>query len=167
MFHNRTGVYAIIVPDKDDKSGKLKRLIYNDREGPPCVEIHDLVVGNFGTVGYIATLPTDNKQHLLLNHKPGNPYNGIGQLTFSPDGQRYMHAAATKLNGREQLVIVVDGKEQPPIDSIRNGLLTFSPDSQHFAYAAKLDGKWRVIVDGTPQAAFDDIQGRFIDFANR
>ncbi|MCA9176611.1 MAG: SEL1-like repeat protein [Planctomycetales bacterium] len=166
LFHNRTGVYAIIVPDKDDKSGKLKRLIYNDREGPPCVEIHDLVVSNFGTVGYIATLPTDNKQHLLLNHKPGNPYNGIGQLTFSPDGQRYMHAAATKLNGREQLVIVVDGKEQPPIDSIRNGSLTFSPDSQHFAYAAKLDGKWRVIVDGTPQAAFDDIQGRFIDFAN-
>lgn len=74
------------------------------------------------------------------------PYNAVGPLIFSPDGERVAYAA-TKSGDR--LFVVVDGESGKEYDDV--GGLVFSPNGKRIAYAAtESSGKWRVMVDGKP-----------------
>jgi Tol biopolymer transport system component len=81
----------------------------------------------------------------------GAEYDGIGPLSFSPDGKRVAYVA---MKGEKSLV-VVDGQPGAEYDGI--GTLSFSPDGKRIAYGAKKDEKWLVVVDGHAGAQYDGI----------
>ena len=82
-------------------------------------------------------------------------YDGIGLITFSPDGKR---AAYQAKKGSAQL-LVADDREGPEFEEVGNPV--FSADGKHLAYRVKKTGKWSVLVDGAPGAEFA------ADFGNR
>ena len=94
--------------------------------------------------------------HVGLNGARGKPYQGIGTLELSPDGQHIAYSAFDKNGWR----MVHDGEEGMIVDEI--GTPVFSPDSRHFAYDAKVGEEWVLVVDGKtkgtgqPQYSFHD-----------
>lgn len=82
-------------------------------------------------------------------------HDGIGDLTFSPDGERFAYRAQA---GESQFV-VIDDQEGDKFDGTGQGSLCFSPDSRRVAYAAMSGGRWSVVVDGQPQGDYDGLAG--------
>lgn len=53
--------------------------------------------------------------------------------------------------------VVVDGRAGPHFDAVGVELLRFGPKGRRIAYPAMRDGRWHVIVEGRPSAAYDGI----------
>ena len=59
--------------------------------------------------------------------------------------------------------LVVAGQRQPVCEDTGEAL--FSRDGKRLAYLAKKDGKWRVVVDGAEQKAYDAIGAGTLRFS--
>lgn len=82
------------------------------------------------------------KSRMVLDGVKGNWYDGIYDLTFSPDSRRLAFRAE---RGTKHL-IVVDGKETNEYDRIFSDL-RFSPDGRRCTFSAERDNKRCVVVD--------------------
>lgn len=70
----------------------------------------------------------------------------VGTLAISPDGG---HLAFLAINKKGDVVVVVDGSEVGPFDSVRRRSPIFSQDSKSFAFAATHGvGRDNVVVNG-------------------
>ena len=88
---------------------------------------------------------------MIVDGKEGKPYDGLGDLIFSPDSQRVAYGAQLG----DKVFVVVDGKEGKQYDDA--GRLIFSPDSQRVAYRAGVGDKQFVVVDGKEGQPYDGI----------
>jgi hypothetical protein len=84
-----------------------------------------------------------DRYRLALDHCPGPPFEGLGDIAFSPDGERLAYAAAD--GGRWR--IVADGALGPALDGVFARTLRFDSEGVHLAYVAAVAGGARVFVD--------------------
>jgi hypothetical protein len=78
---------------------------------------------------------------------PPKRYDGVTDVTFSPDGSRHAYAAEEQGRGR----VVVNGAEGPVFDRVVEP--RFSPDGASLVYRARQEGKrFLVVADGEGKA---------------
>lgn len=77
-------------------------------------------------------------------------------MKFSADGTRFAYAGRLPEGGE---CYVIDGEVQGPYERADIKTLDFSADGKRLIYAVKAEGKWRLYLDGQPQAAYDFIAG--------
>ena len=97
-----------------------------------------------------------SQRFVVLDGKPGAKHEAVykGTLTFSPDSGRLAYFAGKG----GMAVAVLDDVEGSPHRDAMVSTLRFSPDGTKLAYAAQLEsGKWAIVVNGKPGAAFDYI----------
>ncbi|MBK8254267.1 MAG: hypothetical protein IPK82_16565 [Polyangiaceae bacterium] len=80
-------------------------------------------------------------------------YDGVGALVWSEDSRHL--ACAVEEKGRWR--VVLDGKEQPSVESIRARSLILSAEGDHLVYAADEDGAVVVIVDGVKSLRYQSV----------
>lgn len=86
---------------------------------------------------------------LVVDGKPGAPYEYISAYLFSSDGKQYAYVA-----GDEKKKFVVHGDvEQDPYDLL--GIPTFDPTARRLAYQAQKGDKWLVVDNRKKGPAFD------------
>jgi Tol biopolymer transport system component len=138
---------------EEDKAAPM-----NGKEGPGHKDVnHKPSSPDEKRFAYIAT-DDKGKKFVVVNGQPLKPYEGIGSMTFSPDGKRVAFTA--KRDGKA--MVVCDGKEGPHYPEVFYPM--FSPDGKSLAYWARSAHlkKWFVIWDekemtqlnGEPQLAF-------------
>lgn len=93
--------------------------------------------------------------YVIVDGRRGTPLYDVGDLVFSPDGQRVAYAAQVEKNG--PWFVFLDNEKQGPYETIGDGSLRFSPDGTRLAYAAKANGRWGAVVDGRPGEPHDGI----------
>lgn len=105
-----------------------------------------------------------NAQWLALDGHTSRAYRYIAadDLAFDSGGRRFAFAAETS-ERPERWAVVTDFVEGPSWDGVAG--LRFGPGGRHLVYAA-LDGHhWRMVVDGTPEAPFDEVDVESITFS--
>lgn len=152
---NRDGAHLAFVARKGNTpafgvvvDGVMGERNVDPNDGPPVFSPD----GN--RLAYVAQEGT--QRYVILDGKPGPKYEAVykGTLTFSPDSRRLAYIA--RKGGKA--IAVVDGIEGGSYKDLLTSTLRFSPDGTKLAYAAQLEsGKWAVVVDGQPKAAFDYI----------
>ncbi len=88
---------------------------------------------------------------LVVDGKPGKPYDSIGQILFSPDGR----SLAYKVRAAGTQMVVRNGREGRIFDRVGDGTLVFSPNSQRLAYVAKAGRNSCVVVDEKRRHRYD------------
>ncbi|MBN2477525.1 MAG: PD40 domain-containing protein [Pirellulales bacterium] len=133
-------------------------LVVNQREQGPYDRVGPPVFSpNSRRLAHVALLP-DGKRVVVVNNKPGKPYDEIfdGAIVFGGDGSRL--AYGVRLG--QQWHIVLDDQEGGPFDYLgsRTGI-RFSPDGRRMAFAAYSAEKrqWSVVVDQQPQPAYENL----------
>lgn len=113
--------------------------------------VSDLTVSSDGsTVSYVATNGTEDR--VVINQQAGPKFDLAMILGFCPGSNRLIYLGQN--SGKENLV---DGaKVSKQYDFVR-GPGCFSKDGKHFAVTAILGEKYRVLVDGREDPAYDDI----------
>jgi len=124
--------YMVVV---DGKEGKL----YDDIDFSSHVFSPDS-----SQCAYIAK--SNTKSMYVINGVEHKAYARVGDIRFSPDGQRHAYPAAI---GNNQTAYVVDGKENRIYRDITYKA-AFSPNSKHLAYIAQRrdNRKCVLVVDG-------------------
>lgn len=90
-----------------------------------------------------------HKARVVMDKKPGPWYDGIDDLSFSPDGSRWAYRAAVQ--GKQ--VVVADNIQSPSFDFVIKGRgLVFSPDARHLAFAAVRGETGYLVLDGKAKA---------------
>jgi hypothetical protein len=103
---------------------------------------------------HVAYAVADGDRHrLALDHCAGEAYDGIGEIVFSPDGERLAYAAALASRWH----VVVDGQRGPALRSVFAHTLRFDRDGAHVAYVAEVEGGARVFVDQTSGPLLDAV----------
>ena len=113
-----------------------------------------------------AVVPTpDGKCKLWLDGKFGPVYDQIRhavkgaynprEIRFSPDGKRLAYTA--RKDGK--WVVIVDGKESVPYDSVREPYFSF--DGKHIFYVAYCNNKSVVVIDGKESPAYHGVETHF------
>jgi WD40 repeat protein len=94
---------------------------------------------------YVASEGEGNKAKVMvvLNGTPGEPYDRVSALTFSPDSNHLAYIAADANKER----VVLDGSPGPAFDSIDPYFLRFTPSGQLY-YRAERHGKMVLMLDG-------------------
>ncbi len=87
-----------------------------------------------GTSAFIVY--SDDKDQVVINGKKQKKYDGIANLTFSPDGKKFAYTAQIK----DKQFIVSNRGEHEKFAGIK-GTHLFSPDSSKLAYIAFSDPK--------------------------
>lgn len=77
-------------------------------------------------------------------------------MKFSADGSRFAYAGRLAEAGE---CYVIDDETLGPYERADLNTLDFSADGKRIMYAVKAEGKWRLHLDGQPQAAYDYIAG--------
>jgi Tol biopolymer transport system component len=133
-------------------------VVLDGREGPRYEMVAGLAFGGGGRqLAYAAGRGT--KQMLVVDAgPPGKPdpkeyrtYDGLGDITYSPDGRRL---AITVLSGG-QWHAVINGKEGAGYDG--TSPIIYSPDSQHTAYVAGRKRQQFLVVDGVEGPPLDGV----------
>jgi hypothetical protein len=92
----------------------------------------------------------DGKNRVVVNGRPGEPYDWIGwPPAMSEDGSVLAYAARL---GTEQFCVVGD-RRGPAYRSVAHPVI--SPDGKHVAYAAEDDRGAFVVMDGRPGPVFE------------
>jgi len=103
-------------------------------------------------LAYVAS-PDGQSWHLVHNGKPGEAFDAISHVTFSPDSRRLAYAAKT--GGKWHLV--EDGDRGPGYTNIKR--IRFGPDSERLVYVARDDNGAFVVLDGEKGEVFDYVPG--------
>ena len=88
---------------------------------------------------------------LVVDGQEQGRYEGLGDIVFSPDSQRWACVALTSPGA----FWIVDGQAQPQYENV-SGLI-FSPNSQRWAHAADVDKRQSVILDGQELMKYDAV----------
>lgn len=91
----------------------------------------------------------ENRMRMVVDGKPGNPFDAIGAYLFSMDGKRYAYVAQ-KDDGQ---MIVQGDVEHDLYDAI--GIPMFDRGGRHLAYQAQKGSKWHIVKDRQAGPAFD------------
>jgi len=86
---------------------------------------------------------------LVLDGKELHKYSDVFMFgfKFSPDSKRYAFIAGAYAYGKKNKnIVVVDGKDYGPYDSVDS--VSFSRDSKSFSFRASDDNKWFIVVNG-------------------
>ncbi len=94
--------------------------------------------------GYIARL--DRRYVAVVNGEVSQPYVGLVDLTFSPDGKHYAYAASE--NGKDWFAVLDGRRVGQPYDEVWKP--TFGFDGKELVYYAKASGQ-SLIVRGNGQ----------------
>lgn len=94
-----------------------------------------------------------DKQVVIRDGLPGPPYDWVGEVAFSADGESLAYEAK---NGREQ-VMVLDDREWPLKAVVVHDSIRVSPDHKRLALAARHQDKWQAMVDARPDPPVDFI----------
>jgi hypothetical protein len=98
---------------------------------------------------------------VVVDGVPGPVFEAVTPPVFAPRGSRLWHMG---LRARRP-VVVVDGKEDPPLIDLAAPGPVWSPDGRHLGYAAlKADGK-RIVIDGKDGAVFKRIEAGSLRFS--
>lgn len=81
----------------------------------------------------------------------------VGRVLFSPDGRRVAVGVQRAKDGK--MVVVVDGKDGPPVDEIFSADMQFSPDGKRLAYRVRVGEKQAYVVDGAVGPPQDAVGG--------
>jgi Tol biopolymer transport system component len=98
---------------------------------------------NGGDMGFAMRLVVDNK--------PGRPYDFIGAYLFSRDGEQLAYIAEKE----KKKMIVLNERELETYDSV--GIPVFDPRGRHLAYQAQDGGRSHMIKNGVKGPAFDTV----------
>ncbi|HOD81346.1 MAG TPA: NPCBM/NEW2 domain-containing protein [Phycisphaerae bacterium] len=101
------------------------------------------------------------KWSAVISGRPGPPFDEIGTILYSPDGDRYAYAAR---NG-PRVCLVVDGQAGPSFEGVQYPLNVFSPDGKTVVYAARTPTSSVLMVDGKQVASYDRIDAASIVFS--
>lgn len=152
--------YVAQLPDQS------RVVVINRQAGKPYDRIFEgqiVFSGDGRRVAYGAL--TGDQWHVVLDGQEGAPAAFFGSATgivLSHDGARLAYAVKAD-KGDEGWSMFVDGRQQPVFED--TGEAVFSPDGKRFAYAACKNGKWRVVVDGAEQKAFDAVAEGSLKFS--
>lgn len=98
---------------------------------------------------------------IVVDGVPGPVFEAVTPPVFAPQGARMWHVG---IRARRPLV-VVDGKEDPPMIDLAAPGPVWSADGQHLGYAAmKADGK-RIVIDGRDGQVFKRIEAGSLRFS--
>ena len=89
---------------------------------------------------------------VVVDGRPGPPWDGVGTVAFTPDGSRLVYTAVD--DGRWH--VVVDHVAGPPFDAILSGSLALASNGR-VAYAVVDRGKVRVVVDTSVSEPHDGV----------
>ncbi|NIM95078.1 MAG: hypothetical protein GTO18_15370 [Anaerolineales bacterium] len=96
-----------------------------------------------GAKGFLGLLPK-KEFHMIIDGEPGEVFNDLALVLFSPDSSRYLYLA--KRGGKE--VLVIDGVVHGPFEGqIGIGEKSFSPDSSRVMYAIYAKNELYICVD--------------------
>jgi Tol biopolymer transport system component len=136
-------------------------LILGDRvEGPFSGVGNPVWSSDSRRVGYVVR--DNDRAYVVIDNQPGEKYDQIEYLAFSPDGKHVAYAANT---GRDQETpyvetgqwfVVLDGKQGELFDRIRQ--LLFSPVGGRLAYIARKGDSWLVVVDDQSGPVYEPYQ---------
>lgn len=144
------------------KTGNDCYVVLDGKEGPRFEVVAGLTFATGGRrFAYVGGRA--GKQMLVVDTGPKGqqaakeylPYDGLGDLAFSPDGRRLGITTQTANRWRA----VIDGKEGPPYDG--TGRIFFSPDSRRTAYLAGQGGRQFMVIDGVPGPPLDGVGSVF------
>ena len=117
------------------------------------------------SVGYLVGSRLRKKTQVVVNGKPGEPFDGVDleSLRFSPDGRRFSYAAYYLSNG-QRWFCVIDGKRKKEFDGLGVSFV-FSPDGKRFAYTGDRGPQWFLAVDGEPEVPIEGIWDNTVEFS--
>jgi hypothetical protein len=87
---------------------------------------------------------------VVVDGVPGPVFEEVTPPTFAPQGARWWYLGVRK--GKP--VIVVDGKEDPPVLDLPQPGPVWSPDGSRLGYVAIKEGGWRAVIDGQDGPTF-------------
>jgi Tol biopolymer transport system component len=103
-----------------------------------------------------AVVQKSGNTHVMLNGQLSRGYDMVYALAFSPDSMSVAYIASE--NDRFSVHINQDRHQEFSAIDPKQGLI-FSSDSKHLVYVAVTDDKkWRVVRNGEPGPAYDEIQ---------
>jgi len=91
--------------------------------------------------------------HLVKDGEPGEPFEQIKHVTFSPDSKRLAYAGKI---GEKWHIVEGDDKGPGYVDIKR---VRFTPGSDQLVYAARGDDEAVMVLDGKKQKTFDYLPG--------
>jgi dipeptidyl aminopeptidase/acylaminoacyl peptidase len=117
------------------------------------------------SVGYVAASRLREKMRVVINGKPGEPFDAVDleSLRFSPDGRRFSYAA-NDLSKGDHWFCIIDGQQGKRFDGLGVSY-AFSPDGKRFAYTGHRGGQWFLAVDGEPEVPIEGIVDRSLIFS--
>jgi Tol biopolymer transport system component len=117
------------------------------------------------SVGYVAGSRLRKKMRVVINGKPGEPFDAVDSrsLRFSPDGRRFS-CAANDLSKGDHWFCVIDGKRGKRFDGLGVSF-AFSPDGKRFAYTGNRGPQWFLAMDGEPEVLIEGIVDHSLIFS--
>jgi hypothetical protein len=110
-------------------------------------DVSDVTLSDDGAhMAYV--LRKADKQHVVLDGKPSDPYDYAGGLSFSPDGDSF----ACIVKNIRSYYVLQNGSLGRPYPGIRD--LVFNPANNRLAYAVVDDKKWHVLYNGVLDPAY-------------
>jgi hypothetical protein len=112
----------------------------------------------------VEVLQQDGKQWLSLEGRVSHRYLAIAadELAFDEEGRQLAFAAETGTSP-ERWVVVANLVEGPPWQGVAG--LRFGPEGKRFVYAALTGDRWRMVVDGVVERAFDSVEVEAVTFS--
>lgn len=140
VVHSPDRRHRVAVVESDGRSA----LEIDGRRG----ETFEAIVANsltFDSAGrHVAHAIADgDRQRLAHDHCAGAAFDGLGEIVFSPDGERLAYTALA--GGRWH--VVIDGEVGAAVDGVFARTLRFDPSGARVAYVAEVEGGARVFVD--------------------
>jgi len=141
--------FIAFLPEKNDNKPKTYDLIL--RGSLTCTP--DKVLG------FVAR--SEDKWRAIVGGKEWKPCDRVGQLMYSPSGQRW--ACPARMNGN--IVMLVNGEAGPGYSGIRYPGTVFAAPDERVIYAAVKDERSRVVVDGKEGGRYREVDTGSILFA--
>jgi hypothetical protein len=112
----------------------------------------------------VEVLQQDGKQWLSVDGRVSHRYLAIAadELAFDEEGRQLAFAAETGTSP-ERWVVVANLVEGPPWQGVAG--LRFGPEGKRFVYAALTGDRWRMVVDGVVERAFDSVEVEAVTFS--
>jgi hypothetical protein len=135
---------------------------HNGREGPAVVAAGVPVLSRDGRHCAYFAVTRDRRTVLVFDGRfYGTGLRGFaGRPAISDDGSAVAYAASV---GEKQIRVFATNRDPSPVYEAF-GDVAISRDGRRVAYVAKLDGVWRLVVDGAEVARYDSVGNATLSF---